>query len=525
MGIFVAGAAHATVYPLPSPDNDIIGEVKVVHAQKDETLLDIARAHSLGYDEIVHANPGVDRWAPGEKTPIVLPSRFILPDTPREGIVLNIAELRVYYYPAASAGGERVVHTYPVSIGRMDWKTPLGLTKVVAKDVDPPWRPPASIKAEHAAEGDILPDVVPGGPDNPLGRFAMRLGVPGYLIHGTNKPFGIGMRVTHGCVRMYPEDIEHLFGLVPVGTSVRLIDQPVKVGRYNGEWLVEAHEPLEEDNLPIKVSLEQAQRAVVAKVGPDMPGVNPSALQAAVETVSGIPVSISGEPGSPAPASLAHAAPRPAPVTPSAPSSTAEPRPMPAPSTEPRPTPTPVVAPRPVPAPAPVASAPATRPAPVDSPAVNREPIPYPTPDQYTPPPAPVGSAAPAYSPVERPPHPYAASTYGATVAPPTAYRPAPVASPRYVPPGYGGSATAVYQEPPIAAPTAPPSTPLDTPAYRSAPVVPPAYARSPGAANYPQEPPYAPGSPVDTPATHYRPVPQGSPIPYPRPVTPTTQP
>ncbi len=306
LGWLTASAAQAAVYPLPSADTDVIGQIKVMYATRDDTLLDIARRFGLGYDEIVQANPGVDRWVPGDGTPIVLPTRYILPDTPREGIVLNIAEMRVYYYPKASAGGERVVHTYPVSIGRMDWKTPMGLTKVVAKDIDPPWRPPASIKAEHAKEGDILPDVVPGGPDNPLGRFAMRLGVPGYLIHGTNKPYGIGMRVTHGCVRMYPEDVEHLFGMVAVGTSVRLIDQPVKVGRANGQLLIEAHAPLEEDDLPIKLTLEQAHKAVIAKTGPTMPGVDQSTVELAVEQFSGIPVAISAPNPQPAaqPASL-----------------------------------------------------------------------------------------------------------------------------------------------------------------------------------------------------------------------------
>ena len=329
LGWLAASAAHATVYPLPSPDTDVIGQIKVMYATKDDTLVDIARRHGLGYDEIVHANPGVDRWAPGEGNPIVLPTRYILPDTPREGLILNIAEMRLYYYPKASVGESRTVVTYPVSIGRMDWKTPMGLTKVVAKDIDPPWRPPASIKAEHAAEGDILPDIIPGGPDNPLGRFAMRLGVPGYLIHGTNKPYGIGMRVTHGCVRMYPEDIERLFGMVPVGTPVRLIDQPVKVGRLNGMLMVESHEPLEEDNLPIKITLEQARQAVIAKTGPEMPGVDQAALEVAVEQVSGIPVAINAELGSgpsepvngaapsgaaPVSSSVTHRAPTPAPL-------------------------------------------------------------------------------------------------------------------------------------------------------------------------------------------------------------------
>ncbi|MCB1777505.1 MAG: L,D-transpeptidase family protein, partial [Candidatus Competibacteraceae bacterium] len=284
--------------PLPPSGSDVIGQVEVVYATKADTLIDIARRHSLGYDEIVHANPGVDRWAPGEGTPIVLPTRYILPDTPREGIVLNIAELRLYYYPSAKEGEPRVVHTYPVSIGRMDWRTPLGLTRVTGKETDPAWRPPASIKAEHAAQGDILPDVVPGGPDNPLGRYALRLALPSYLIHGTNRPYGIGMHVTHGCVRMYPEDIERLFGITPVGASVRIIDQPVKVGRLNGAWLMEAHEPLEEDNIPIKVTMDQVQQAVIAKTGPDMPGIDQAALHAAMEQVSGIPVSIGAQPGS-----------------------------------------------------------------------------------------------------------------------------------------------------------------------------------------------------------------------------------
>ncbi|MDZ7622333.1 MAG: L,D-transpeptidase family protein [Candidatus Competibacteraceae bacterium] len=298
LGWLTAGVASAAVYPLPPPGSDVIGQVRVAYANPEDTLLDIARRHSLGYEEIVHANPGVDRWMPGQETPIVLPTRYILPDAPREGIVLNIPEMRLYYYPKAGSDGQRVVYTYPVSIGRMDWKTPLGVTRVTSKEIDPPWRPPASIKAEHAAQGDILPDVVPGGPDNPLGRHALRLALPSYLIHGTNRPFGIGMRVTHGCVRMYPEDIERLFGMVPVGVTVRIIDQPVKVGWLNGELFVEAHAPLEEDNLPIQITLEQAQRAVAAKTGPELTGVDQITLKVVVDQFSGMPVAISAEPDS-----------------------------------------------------------------------------------------------------------------------------------------------------------------------------------------------------------------------------------
>jgi L,D-transpeptidase ErfK/SrfK len=395
LGWLIASTAQATVYPLPPPDTDVIGQVRVIYATKDDTLVDIARQHGLGYDEIVHANPGVDRWALGDGTPIVLPTRFILPDTPREGLVLNIAEMRLYYYPKANAGEERVVVTYPVSIGRMDWKTPLGLTRVVAKDVDPPWRPPASIKAEHAAEGDILPDVVPGGPDNPLGRFAMRLGVPGYLIHGTNKPYGIGMRVTHGCVRMYPEDIERLFGMAPVGTPVRIIDQPVKVGRLNGVLFLESHEPLEEDNIPIKVTLEQARQAVIAKTGPDMPGVDQPALEVAVEQLSGIPVSISTS------------------------------------------VPYPVVRP----------ASPPVEPA-IDYPVANRTPIPYPPSTYYNSPPAPAHRPAPAMPPGYG--SPYGNPTAG--YPPPYPYPPASTL-PAYRPaPDY--PAPYPYPAPPVARPS-----------------------------------------------------------------------
>lgn len=317
-GCCASAAAQATVYPLPPPGTNVIGQMQVVNATKEDTLVDIARRYGLGYDEIVHANPGVDRWAPEEGTPIVIPTQHVLPNTPREGIVLNIPEMRVYYYPQAAPGEPRNVYTYPVSIGRMDWKTPLGVTKVVAKEVDPPWRPPASIKAEHAKEGDILPDIVPGGPDNPLGRFAMRLGIPGYLIHSTNKPYGIGMRVTHGCMRMYPEDVKDLYYKVPVGTPVRLVDQAVKVGNLKGALMVQSHQPLEEDELPMKVTMDHAKKTVMAAVGEEMPGVDQAALALAVEQSSGIPVEIGTVPEK---GLFADAAPEK--ITPSVPASTA----------------------------------------------------------------------------------------------------------------------------------------------------------------------------------------------------------
>lgn len=292
LGLFAVVAARAETFILPPPDVDLVGEIRIDYARQEDTLLDIARRNSLGYDEIIQANPGVDRWLPGEGTPVVLPTRYILPDAPREGIVLNLPEMRLYYYPKPKAGEKPVVRTYPVSIGRMDWNTPLGKTSIVAKQTDPPWYPPASIKAEHAAQGDILPDMVPGGPDNPLGRFAMRLGVPGYLIHSTNKPFGIGMRVTHGCVRMYPEDIETLFPDVPVGTPVHIVNQAVKVGRLAGSLFLEAHAPLDEENIPSEVTFHKAIEVITAKAGPGAPEIDPDAVELVVDQASGLPVPV-----------------------------------------------------------------------------------------------------------------------------------------------------------------------------------------------------------------------------------------
>jgi L,D-transpeptidase ErfK/SrfK len=243
----VAGAAS---YPLPPPGDAVIGEVVALPGERRDTLSDIARRYNVGWDAIRQANPGVDAWMVDRDVAIILPTQYVLPDAPREGIVLNLAEMRVYYYPPAKAGQPREVVTYPASIGRMDWRTPLGATKIVRKAENPVWSPPASIKREHAEKGDFLPDTVPAGDDNPLGRHALYLGHSGYLIHGTNRPYGIGMRVTHGCVRLYPEDVEELFRRVPVGTRVLMLDAPFKAGWKGNVLYVEAHPAFNEEAEP-----------------------------------------------------------------------------------------------------------------------------------------------------------------------------------------------------------------------------------------------------------------------------------
>lgn len=234
-------AARAAIYELPEEGSDVVGATTTVIANYEDTLIDLARTYGVGYEDIVRANPDVDVWIPGAGTEVVLPTRYILPPGPRAGVVLNLAEYRLYYYPEPKPGETPVVMTYPISIGRQDWETPLGQARVTAKAVNPTWYPPQSVRDEHAAEGRPLARVVPPGPENPLGSRAMRLSLPGYLIHGTNRPAGVGMRVTHGCIRMFPEDIEYLFELIPIDTQVRIINEPVKIGWQGDDLLIEVH--------------------------------------------------------------------------------------------------------------------------------------------------------------------------------------------------------------------------------------------------------------------------------------------
>jgi len=251
---------YAEVFELPPDGHDVIGSVSTIMARYEDTLVDVARRHGLGYSDVVRANPDVDVWLPGEGTEIILPNRFVLPPGPRKGLVLNLAEYRMYYFPEAKEGKPAYVYTYPMSIGRMDWETPLGKTKIVAMAKNPSWYVPQSVLDEHAADGDPLPRIVRPGPDNPLGTRALRLGLPGYLIHGTNRPAGVGMRVSHGCVRMFPEDIEFLFEKIRVNTPVRIVNVPVKIG-WDGDALVaEVHPLLQSPQQLVDESAEQLEQ-------------------------------------------------------------------------------------------------------------------------------------------------------------------------------------------------------------------------------------------------------------------------
>lgn len=244
-----------------APDEDVIGVVQIVKTTKDDTLPDIARRFNVGYEEILRANPKVDPWLPGADRPIVVPTQFVIPSAPRTGLVINIAAMRLFYFPPHKPGEPQVVITHPIGIGKMGWATPEGVTKIVRRQADPTWTVPASVLKEHKEYGEDLDRVIGPGPDNPLGRYAFYLQWPSYLIHGTNKPSGVGLRSSHGCMRLYPEDIEQLFNSVPVGTQVRVVNQPFEFGWHQGQLYMQPYDVLEDDTRDWK----KASRKLLSK--------------------------------------------------------------------------------------------------------------------------------------------------------------------------------------------------------------------------------------------------------------------
>jgi L,D-transpeptidase ErfK/SrfK len=224
--------AMAAEFPLAAKQT-AVGAVAVAAAHEPDTLMDLGRQYDLGFTQLMAANHGVNPWIPGNGRQITVPNFYLLPDAPRSGIVINLAEQRLYYFPP----GKGIVETFPIGIGVQGASTPIGATQVVAKQANPVWYPPASIHEERPD----LPAFIPPGPDNPLGAYAFRLGWPSYLIHGTNKPDGVGRNVSHGCMHLYPEDIERLFREIPVGTLVRVVNQDVKAAWIGDELFVEVH--------------------------------------------------------------------------------------------------------------------------------------------------------------------------------------------------------------------------------------------------------------------------------------------
>ena len=275
-------------------DGALVGRAQAYVAAYDDTLLDVARRFGMGISEMQLANPEVDMWLPGEGTTIRLPSQFVLPAAPRSGLVINVPEMRIYYFPK----GTSVVHTWPISIGRVGWETPLGKTTIVRKAVRPSWIPPESIREEYLERGETLPRVVRPGPDNPLGSHALYLGLPAYLIHGTNRPYSIGMRVSHGCVRMYPEHIVELFEMANSGTPVTLVHQGVKAGWSGNELYIEVHPEIDVPDEKARPSMTDAVTSIIAATPEDGPQatmdwtVDWKRVEEALATANGVPVAV-----------------------------------------------------------------------------------------------------------------------------------------------------------------------------------------------------------------------------------------
>jgi L,D-transpeptidase ErfK/SrfK len=303
LGAVAVAPALATTYRLANATDTVVGEDQTVMTVYEDTLYDLAAAYSLGSEELIRVNPSVDPWLPGAGKLLVVPGRHILPPGPREGIVVNLPEHRLYYYPKRKRGGPLEVISYPVSIGKMDWRTPLGLTHVIQKEKDPTWYPPESVRKEHAAAGDPLPGRVGPGPDNPLGAYAMRLaaGNGTYLIHGTNNPIAVGLAVTHGCIRMYPEDVAALFPLIPVGTPVRLINEPVKVAWVDGELLLEAHPPVDAQGQSIEPNLDQFATLLQAEVGDTVVAIHWDYAREVLQKADGVIATVGLEAEAPTP--------------------------------------------------------------------------------------------------------------------------------------------------------------------------------------------------------------------------------
>ncbi len=285
-------AAQASTYPLPENGNNLVGAHQRVLTSAEDTLVDISKRHQIGYNLIRSANPGVDAWLPGDGTEVLLPEEVILPAAGRQGIVINVVEMRLFHYRRDEQTGQSVVDVFPISVGRGDWSTPVTNTHVTGRAQNPTWYPPESIRAEHAERGETLPVKVPPGPDNPLGEFILKLDIPGYFIHGTNRDYGIGMQVTHGCIRMYPDHISRLVRQAPNGTPVSIVNQVFKVGLKDSGLYLEVHRPLESADSGNAARLGDVVAAIIRATGESAVRVDWSQVERVMAEARGIPVQI-----------------------------------------------------------------------------------------------------------------------------------------------------------------------------------------------------------------------------------------
>jgi len=290
------------------PTDTVIGQVRPYRIRKGDTLIDLARYYDLGYNEIVEANPGIDPWVPPVGATILLPTEWVLPCCTYDGIVVNIPEMRLFFYRRSKEDARTtIVYTYPVGLGRDDWRTPNGKFKVRGKTVNPQWNIPESIRKEHIAERDDPRTFIPGGAeDNPLGKYRLELTLPLYGIHGTDIPWGVGMQISHGCVRLYPEDIEALYPLIPIGTPGEFIYQPVKIGARQGRIYAE----VSPDIYTLTPGMFTEARRIVAGLGWQN-YVDEKKLQKAVEEQNGVPLDVTLDGQLPDPAQRPEMAARP----------------------------------------------------------------------------------------------------------------------------------------------------------------------------------------------------------------------
>lgn len=287
---FFIQPVFATTFQI-DPNSDIIGKMEYVIAKQGDTLYTIGRAHDIGMLEMQEANSSIKSEKIKAGTKIIVPSQYILPPGERNGIVINVAELRVYFFPTDRPD---IVMTFPLGIGKQGWSTPIGETTIVQKRENPSWTPPPSIRAEAARRGHSLPEVVPAGPNNPLGAYAINLGWTNYRMHGTTAPTSIGLRSSHGCMRMYPEDIDQLFHNVNVGTKVRIIYEPYKLAVNNGKMYLEAHELFPDNYYQINHSdkFSDLKNNILTTQFPNSDKINWEEIRFLVKETNGYPVDV-----------------------------------------------------------------------------------------------------------------------------------------------------------------------------------------------------------------------------------------
>ena len=282
ISLFIISHTYASsAFPIDNPANIIIGTQKIYSIHEEETLIELARKYDVGYNEIIAANSDIDSWIPEKGTKIIIPTTWLLPEVLDDGTIINLAEMRLYYF--FTVENTKYVRTFPVGIGRQGVNTPTGTFKITAKLKDPVWSVPETIRKE---DPELPPFVLPG-PDNPLGGYWLQLSVNGYGIHGTNRPYGIGREVSHGCIRLYPEDIKVLFTFAKRGAKVQIINEPVKTGIYNDRVYVEIHHSGKEEEELLRIVMDKLSR------NPLKDKINMQSLMQEIKNASGLPALIS----------------------------------------------------------------------------------------------------------------------------------------------------------------------------------------------------------------------------------------